>query len=777
MKISLRWIFDHINANWSDIAIEQLVDKFNKTTAEIEGFSKISIDLSKIFLVQIKNIKKDSIVTVCQELSSEFELPARKDVLEGNCYLVKKDSDAYVWATLEDFNCYKEGLIPAVYVKEVLLEGGWKKDFEAEDYILEIDNKSITHRPDMWGHRGFAREIAAIFDLGLRPEAEFITEMAVQECETSGTDENDFTVSIENPEVGKRFAGLYMPKVQNRPSSLWMASRLMRVGSRPIDFLVDVTNYVMLDISQPMHAFDAQKLASKNVTPRFAKDGEKLILLDDAEVELTSKDYVITDGGKTPIALAGIMGGKLSAIEPGTTSIFLESANFDAATIRNSSMRVKNRTEASARFEKSLDPNQNITGIFRLLKIFQDEGVAFTPSEKIISIGKEAQPLEIVISHEFIEKRLGADIEPSFIEDVFDKLEFKFQQWGEMVELEYQVVVPTFRSTKDVQIPEDLVEEIGRFFGFENTEFILPKKETKPYDLSPVLLKRNIKKLLSFGLAMREVRNYSFYDESFISKLKWQPTEFMEVSNPVSENWKKLVTSLVPHLIKNVEDNHAKYDQLRFYEFSRIWPSGEPVEEKSLAGIFFDKKNIDFYDAKSWINSLFDLLKINVTWKKADVDEIVKNKPWFFPYQTAKLMVDDTLIGYAGKLDEAFLSPLFEGQAFVFEIDGDFILDHKREIDKFKPISKYPSVARDISMFVPLAVTVNQVKEIIKSCNESILDVFLVDFFQKNEWKDKKSLTFRFILQDYKKTLESREVDSVYESVVSALSTVGAEIR
>jgi len=776
MKISLRWIFDHINADWSEVAIEQLVDKFNKTTAEIEGFSKISIDVSQFFLVQIKEIKKDTVIVFCQEQGSEITLTARSDALEGNCYLVKKEDKSYRWATLEDFHCYKEGLVPAVYVEQSLHNGDWKKDFEVEDYILEVDNKSITHRPDMWGHRGFAREVAAIFDLDFKPEGEFLKEIPVQACETSGTDDHGFTVSVQNPEVGKRFAGLYMPEIQNRPSSLWMASRLMRVGSRPIDFLVDVTNYVMLDLSQPMHAFDAQKLTAKQVTPRFAKSGEKLILLDDAEVELTSKDYVITDGNK-PIALAGVMGGKLSAIELNTKSIFLESANFDAATIRNSSMRVKNRTEASARFEKSLDPNQNITGIFRLLKIFEDEGVIYTASKKIISIGRQAQPLEIVISHAFIEKRLGADIEPSFIEGVFDKLEFKFQQWGEMVELEYQVVVPTFRSTKDVKIQVDLVEEIGRFFGFENTEFVLPKKETKPYDLSHVLRKRNIKKLLSFGLAMREVRNYSFYDESFLAKLNWQPAAYMEVSNPVSENWKKLVTSLVPHLIKNVEDNQVKHDQLRFYEFSRIWPTDKPIEKRALAGIFFDKKQIDFYEAKSWVVALFDLLNIDVTWKKADVDEIVKDRPWFFPYQTAKLMVSDKVIGYAGTLDEAFLSPLFEGQAFVFELDGDFLLDYKHELKRFTPISKYPSVARDVSMFVPLAVTVDQIKEIIKACNESILDVFLVDFFQKNEWKDKKSLTFRFILQDYKKTLESCDVESVYESVVSALNIVGAEIR
>ena len=776
MKISLRWIFDHINANWSDVDPEQLVDTFNKTTAEIEGFSEVLLDISPFFLVQVKDVQKGGIITFCHELDCEIILPERKDAVKGNCYLIKKDKDQYVWATLEDFNCYKDGLVPAVYLDAALLQGEWKKDFESQDYILEVDNKSITHRPDMWGHRGFAREVAAILDLEFKPEAACIAEMPIQEHETSATDEHGFTVSVENPEIGKRFAGLYMPQVENRPSSLWMASRLMRVGSRPIDLLVDVTNYVMLDISQPMHAFDAKKMITKQIAPRFAQEGEKLLLLDDTEVELSSKDYVVTDG-KVPVALAGIMGGKLSGITSGTTAICIESANFDAATIRNSAMRVKNRTEASARFEKSLDPNQNITGIFRLLKILQDEGIAFTTSEKILSIGKKAEPLEIVISHDFIEKRLGADIEPSFVEAVFEKLEFKFQQWGEMVELEYQVLVPTFRSTKDVQIQEDLVEEVGRFFGYGNTNVVLPKKETKPYDLSPVLRIRKMKNLLSFGLAMREVRNYPFYDESFIAKLGWQPADYLEVTNPVSENRKKLITSLIPHLLKNIEQNHIKQNSLRFYEYARVWSTEQPIEKKALAGIFFDKKNIDFYEAKSWVTMLFDLLGVNVMWKKADISDLAKRSPWFFPYQTAKLVVDDKTVGYAGVLDESFVSSLFEGYAFAFELNVDFLLAYTQKAIVFKSMSKYPSVARDVSMFVPLSITVDQVKEIIKSCNQSILDVCLVDFFQKKEWKDKKSLTFRFIMQDYKKTLESCEVDAVYDSVISALSNIGAEIR
>jgi len=794
MKLSLRWIFDHIDGDWKKVDIVDLVDKFNKITAEIEGYEKFELDLAHFSLVILRSLEaRDrqgergdcSVTAYSPEWDKEITLSGRQDIKEGKLYLVKKEGDGVKWASLVDFGCPKDGLVSAVHVKDSEINGDWKKEFEWEDYIIEVDNKSITHRPDMWGHRGFAREVAAILGLPfIRDEDEFLKKLPVRQYQgyESNKDDSEFFIKVQNPEVGKRFSGVYVKSVENRSSSLWMASRLMRVGSRPIDFIVDVTNYVMLDTSQPMHAFDVDKLSQKVIEPRFAKSGEKLVLLDDSEIELTQKDYVITDGKKV-VALAGVMGGKHSGIDDSTKSLFIESANFDAATIRNSAIRVKNRTEASSRFEKSLDPNQNIFGIFRLLKLFDDENIVYSSEEQILSVGPETDDLEIIISHEFIEKRLGAQVTSEFIKNVFDKLEFEHEEWGESQEYEYRLFVPTFRSTKDVTLKIDLVEEIGRFFGYENTDFVLPKKGTQPYDFSRVLCPRKLKKLLSFGIKMREVRNYSFYDESFLAKLNWEPKDYIPVANPVSENWKKLVTSLVPHLIKNVVNNVAKYDQLRFFEWARVWSCkdnlanpNDRTEKRTLSGIFYDKK-IDFYCAKSWVNSIFELLSMQVSWEKVDLVKIKENYPWFFPYQTACIKCNGHMVGYAGKLDPAFVPDLFEGDAFAFELDGEFLLDYKPETKKLTPISKYPEVARDVSMFVSLSVTVAQVTDLIKSSSEKIKMAYLVDFFQKDDWKDKKSLTFRFIMQDYNKTLEKDEVDLIYNLVVSALQNVGADIR
>ena len=780
MKLSLRWIFDHIDADWKKLSLEKFVDKINQTTAEIERIEKIKLNLSSFSLVVVTSIDGDTISVTSSEWKKDISLPFRADAVLNNLYLIKKDGDAYVWAQLIDFHCSKEGFVPAVSCDEPFIAGKWKKMVEFEDYILEVDNTSITHRPDMWGHRGFAREIAAIFDLPFVSFDKLIKKIKVQDSTHSykATSAQDFSIKIQDKEIGKRFAGLFFPQIRNRPSSLFIAFRLMLVGSRPIDSIVDVTNYVMLDISQPMHAFDSATLPAKTVLPRLARSGEKLVLLDDVEIELSSTDYVITDG-KKPIALAGIMGGKETGISAGTNSIFLESANFDASTIRKTALRLGIRTDASARFEKSLDPNQNVPAIFRLLKIFEDEKIEYNCTEQIASLGEKAKEKKILVSHDFIQKRLGAKIEQDFIVKTLEKLEFGVEKEGEGENVEYEITVPTFRCSKDVTIEENIVEEVGRFFGYENIKCDLPKKETTAYDLTPILRARKIKRQLAYGLKMHEVCNYPFYDESFLRKLHWEPKNFAEVSNPVSENFKRLETSLIPHLIKNIDQNISKYDKLRFFEWARVWEkkSGPITEQKALAGIFFDVKNVDFYCAKSWLTTLFDLLDMDVTWEKVDERKLKEKAPWFFPCQTAKLMCSGKQIGVAGKLDPAFFSPLFEGDAFAFELDGDFLLSYKSVEKTFKPLSKYPESIRDVSMFVPLSITVQKLNEAIKSCDERIADAYLVDFFQKDEWKDKKALTFRFIIQDYNKTLEKQEVDSVYDIVIKKLEKLGAALR
>lgn len=771
MKLSISWIFDHINADWRKIDIQKLVDKFNRTTAEIEGFEKVTTDISNFSLVEVKQL--DPVIAYNYELKKDIELPKRNDLKVGLGYLVKKVNGQYDWVSLVDLGSAKEGLLNAIYISDTDKPGNWKKHFESEDYILELDNKSITHRPDMWGHRGFAREVAAILDLDLKPIENFIQSIPTHNFDYSAqaTKSFPFKLEIKDKEACKRFAAFYVNKIENRASALWMATRLARVDSKPIDMVVDVTNYVMLDLSQPMHAFDFKKIKNKKIVPRFAKAGEKITLLDGETITLTKNDLVITDED-SPIALAGIMGGSETAVDSKTDSLLIESANFDASTIRRASVRFKKRTEASARFEKTLDPNQNITAIERFVRLLIDDKINFEYSNEIISLGSVPKEKTINVEHDFIEKRLGLKIQSKDIIKILNKLGFGVTQKDNI----YTITVPTYRGTKDVDIPEDIVEEVGRFIGYDNIPFNLPSKQMSPSDFSWIDKILAVKEHLAFANAMHEVRNYPFYDESFLRELNFEPDAAIDVVSPISENWRRLVTSLVPHLLKNVQQN-LPADQLRFFEWARIWHKVSPndaSEVKSLAGVFFDKnKQPDFYEIKSYLTALFKQLHIDVDWVKAD-DKLA---PWYSSYQTAYLMNGNKKIGIAGVASTSFLSKIAEGYAFIFELDGEFILEYKETINKFKPLPKYPPVLLDISMFVPLKVTVNEAEEVIKKSDNRIKEVELLDVFTKEEWQDKKSLAFRYCLIDEAKTLTKNEIDEAINKVQKAVEKVGATVR
>jgi phenylalanyl-tRNA synthetase beta chain len=775
MKISIAWIFDHIDARVQDIDIPALIDKLNETTAEIEQWQKIKTDLTPFALAQIKSITKDVHVEI-PEWGKDARLPLRSDAKEGNWYLIIKEGDAYSWTLSTDLGGYKEMILPAIVGGTDLQDGSWKQSFETYDVIFTVDNKSITHRPDLWGHRGFAREVAAILDLKLLPLDDFILPKKVvpHEWSAKGTTDNPFSLSIKDPELCKRFAGYSILEVKNQSSLLWMAARLSRVDSRAIDALVDFTNYVMLDLSQPMHAFDAQQLASGSVSVRRAQNKEKLTLLDDQKIELTDQDLVVVDGDR-PVSLAGIMGGKNSGIAPDTTAVFLESANFDAATIRRSSQRHKVRSESSARFEKSLDPNQNIDAIVRFLKLLEDARMPFKGSESISSLGPLVQPSERTVSHAVIEARLGVSIASSFIESTLRKLGFELRQEKKGDEIFYHIIVPTFRATKDVDIKEDIIEEIGRFYGWSKITPQLPYMQTRPKPVHTVLQTGHIKHLLSYGLKMRELYTYSFFDESFLKELSWDPGDTLMVKDPVSENWHRLVTTLIPNMFRAVWQNAADHTELQFYEWARSWSvQAGGTESKKLSGIFYSKKKpLNFYDCKAQLNQLFELLGMNAEWQTDSEQSFV----WQDGSHTATLMVDGQSIGTAGFVDPLFMKKVTDGSAFIFELDASFLERYEKPVVRYKPVSKYPPIERDVSALAPLSITVAQMSNLISGVDERINAVQMVDIFEKKEWKGQRAITFRYTIQDATKTLTKPEADTISAAVHAVLEKAGAQIR
>ncbi len=776
MKLSIAWIFDHIDADWHKQDIPKLVDLFNQKTAEVEAFYKISIDLDNLFLGHIKSVAQETVQCELPELKQTVELPKRDDLAQGAWYMLKRTGTQWRWAVGKDFHNDKVAELPAVSCEEALCAGGWKTYVDTDDYILEVDNKSITHRPDLWSHRGFAREVAILLDLPFKPLGDIVAELPLHQFdqESKATDEQPFAIRIHQPHLIKRFAVAYFDKIENKASLPWMLSRLCRVESKPIDALVDITNYVMFDIGQPLHAFDAQQLEHAALEPRLAQAQETLALLDDDTIELTVDDIVITDGNK-PIALGGIMGGKETAVSLQTHKVVLESANFDATTIRRSAARHKKRTESAARFEKTLDPNRNIVGIQRFVKLLHQIGIPYHASA-ITSVGPEMQAVTITITHEYVQEHLGAELDTKTIIAILQALGCTVETKQVDEQLSYQVTVPTMRSTKDIKIKEDLLEEIGRLYGYTNIPFVLPRKETRPSDLTRLNRQRHIKRLLSFGFQMREVKNYAFYNESFLHELGWHPHGTVSIENPVSEQYKQLVTSLVPALLGNVQENHVEHDQLRFFEWGRVWSKDDKsiYERSACAGVFYNKKEpISFYEIKSYMEHLFAMIRLPITWHKVDEPQ----EAWFAPYQSAYIKHEDKLLGTVGVIDVGFTHHLFTGHAAAFSLNGTLLDELASKPIAYHAVSKYPAIDRDISMMISSVVAVDQVKQKIAACSPLITQVSLIDHFEKPEWEHKKSLAFRFVMQDQQKTLTHQEADAISALVAQAVISLGAQIR
>lgn len=777
MKLSLRWIFDHIVGNWQDVDIARLVNSFNRTTATIEQYESFKLELNNNALVTINKIHDGFVTVFCPEWQQTFELPTRPDVVENLCFLIKKNKDSGIaWATLADYGAQaKEGLMPAIFCPKRQMTGDWKKTIEINDYILELDNPSITHRPDLWAVRGIARECAAILGLKLKPAAKFLEDINIAPCDKSNyqaPDTYQFSITNQAPKACTRYAGLSLSDISTQSCSLPLALRLCRVDQRPINLLVDCANYTMLDWGQPLHIFDANKIASHSIEIRMAHANEKLELLDGTTTKLAPNDLIITDNTK-PIALAGIMGGANSVVDQTTSNVFIESAHFDSAVIRKTSGTHHLRTDASARFEKGLDPNQIEDAIKRMLKLLAQTKAIYKQHAPIVVLGAPMGQYEITISHDMIEARLGKILSPKHVLTVLRSIDFIVTKKKN----NYHIQVPTFRGAKSVTIAEDIVDEVGRLTGWDSIEPVLPLWSMTPHTDGSIAQIRTLKQHLAFALNMHEVRNYPFFDERFLQELNWKPEHTIHAKNPLSLNVTQLVTSLVPHLLMNIQQNTHKQDILNFFECNRVWSlnaNQEPYEQKSCAGILWHtKKHTDFYAGKQQLLSLFNTLNIPVKWEKITETPAT----WYNPNQTAKLTLDNKILGYAGTINSAFTQNKIPGSGFIFELDLTLLATSTQQIKVFTPLPKYPYVYLDISMFASLEKTVCDIEKLILSANNKIYDVELVDIFYKNEWPDKKSLTFRYYMRDQERTLTKEDIDAVNTSVHSALETIGAQIR
>lgn len=791
MKLSLAWIFDHIDADWKLQDINLILSKFNTTTAEIEGFEHVKFHLNSFFLAKESSKNETEVKLSVPELQTKIVLPVRSqanEVVSGGVkhpiFMIKKLHDGFAWATLHDFGVEKDGLMPALDASTTEVNGSWRQMFQSEDIIIEIDNKSITHRPDMWGHRGFAREIASLLNLPFKDAKKFLAKREVLCFDQNTKPTLTCPIIIENQaeKACSRFCGLYFKSIENAPSNLFITSRLLTVGSRPMNGIIDIANYLMQDWGQPVHTYDADKIEGQKVVVRMAKYGEKLTLLDGNEIELTDQDLVIADASK-PMCLAGVKGGVNSAVDSFTKSVFFEAATFDAATVRKSAFRHKTRTDSSARFEKTLDPNFTSEAALRFLELLRKCRIKAEIAQEVVSVGHESKVMTIEVEHEFLSKRIGVELSKDDVINPLKKIGFKVDlKKRKDKTVFYQVTVPSFRASKDIKIKEDILEEVTRFYGFCKIPLIVPMAPKIPFDCGKITRLRKIKNYLVGCAKMTEQQNYSFADEDFLSETGLKLSLTPRLVNPASQNNVRLIDSLVPSLFKNIKNNHVHKDSLAFFEFGRIWgiENKKIIETKNLAGVFFEKKKAaDFYEAKQYIVDMLRLLDVDtdrIKWQKVQKSE----KEWYAEYQCANIILDDRKIGILGIADQFFLSKLKIHEscsAVVFELDGNWLLEPEVKQKRYAAFSKFQESYFDLSFMVPLSIKSADIIDTIRAVNTMIKKVELVDFFEKNDWTDVRSLTFRAWVEHFDRTLEKDEIDTVMHQSIANVEALGAKLR
>jgi phenylalanyl-tRNA synthetase beta chain len=430
------------------------------------------------------------------------------------------------------------------------------------DSAIEIDNKSITHRPDLWGHHGMAREVAAITGKTLRDPV-WLGSLPGALLGSPRPAESPVKIEIDDLHLCPRYSALVFENVTVQPSPLWLQARLTAVGMNPINNIVDLTNYIMAELAQPMHAFDQAKLSGDTIRARPAREGERIVALNDEEYPLAPSNLVIADAAG-PIAIAGVIGGRDSAISVTTTTIVLESANFNATSVRKTSAALKLRTDASMRFEKAQDPHNTVRALARAVDLLP----LLSPGIRSVGgladrLAKLHHPAPVPLDLDWLGRKLGRALEPDEVKRILESLQFGVSENGYG---KFWVTVPSWRATKDVAVPEDLVEEVGRMIGYDSIDPKPPLVPCAPsFDPPEREFLRGVKRMIA-ARGYTEVSNYSFISEGEARRFGLPVEEHIRVLNPIAAGQELLRTSLLPGIHRNIVDNARHFDEFRIFE-------------------------------------------------------------------------------------------------------------------------------------------------------------------------------------------------------------------
>jgi phenylalanyl-tRNA synthetase beta chain len=799
MYISLNWLKDFVKIP-AKIGAAEISKELTNHTVEVEGFinqaeqfknvvvgrvlevkKHPNADRLRLALVDIKKAKLNIVCGAPNLVEGQLVpvaligavLPNGLEIKESE---IRGEKSSGMICAEDELGIGKnhEGII--VLRDDAKIGEPFAKYLKADDIILEVDNKSLSNRPDLLSHYGIARELGVIFGLTLKPYEKLLN----KKFEFLKKKENKLGVKVDDSESCPRYMAVKIDGLEIKESPAWLKERLIAVNQKPINNVVDLTNYIMLESGQPLHAFSADKV--EKILVRRAYKNESLETLDEKERYLTEDDLVISDG-KNALAIAGIMGGKSSGINNKTTSIILEAANFKAAVIRKTSQKLGLRTEASSRYEKSLDPILTETALFRFLTLLQEMCPEIKMASSLIDINQtKINTVDIAFDLNWLTKKIGQEIPKDFVIKTLEKLGFKIADASAEVLL---VSVPSWRATKDVSTKEDLAEEVLRIYGYDNITSQLPVEELRLPEVNQErLLERKVKNILALKHNLDEVYNYSFVGEDQLKKLNIDFFNYLKLANPLTDIQTMLRQSLVPGLVANIKTNQAKADSLSFFELGSVFFNAPgnlrkeaeegtlPYQEKHLGlALASDDENL-FGKLKGIVNNLFqNLINFKI---EVDFSAPTELPGWVDKNTVAKIMVLNEEIGVVAMLSKESLNNVnIKKPTVIAELNFSFMakLISSLAATHFQELAKYPAVVRDLAFVLNEKILYNEIKNEMIKFNPLIKEVELFDIYVGNKLAaDEKSLAFHLNLQSEGKTLTAEEVDLVVNGLIEYLS-------
>ncbi|XOB40478.1 MAG: phenylalanine--tRNA ligase subunit beta [Candidatus Nealsonbacteria bacterium] len=628
---------------------------------------------------------------------------------------------------------------------------------EKNDWLLDID--ILPNRgPDCFSHLGVAREIAAVLNLKLRFEDYKLKEQ--------GNKTKDYIkVMVKNKEECLRYTARVITDIKVAPSPKWIQDRLKALGLKPINNVVDISNYVMLETGQPLHAFDLDKISDCKIIVRRAKKGEKIITLDNERYEL-DKDVLVIADSKNPLAIAGIKGGKRAEIDKKTKTIVLESANFNQRVVRRGSKKIDLKTDASWRFEHGLDLNLTETAINRVAYLMEDIADGKICQGLVDFYPQKVSPKKIKLDLDYLEDLLGVKIPPRKIKNILKNLGFSVSQDSSSSQL--LVWVPTFRL--DIAIPEDLIEEIGRVYGYHRIPSVFPTAALVPPERNLNIFWEDMTKKVLKEAGFSEIYSNSFVNKKEAELFNYKDSRLIETDNPISADYQYLRPSLIPNLLKSVKKNQRFFGNIRIFELGKIFKNSKVKEKRALTGLMTGDV---FYGAKGIVDMLLNKLGISDIWydQYQPTPEESKISIWH-PKKCAEIKVGGKEIGFLGEISGKVMEDLkLKSRIVVFDFDFEKLQKIASEEQEFKPISSYPSAVRDIAVLVPRDVLVVDVLNKIEAAGGRLIrDIDLFDIYEGEEISEgKKNLAFHIIYQAEDRTLSSKEIDGVQNRIIKVL--------